>query len=272
MNKEIENIVNVLPVIRQLFEKDVFITVLDMDGIVCGYSIPDGCKPLLEMGSKFEDPSGGFDEVMRTGKRKFNYLPKEVMGEAFEGYLVPVKDKGSVVGCLTCTYSVGDKERIGMIVDEFNKSAMQVKEKIDEIVEGFDSLYGKIEEVSQMTNKVEGDINASEKIVGAIGSNASKSNILALNASIEAARSGEHGRGFAVVATEMGNLARDSSSSTAEIQKQLQEVHSSIDMMINSIKGTDMVAKTYNDQIKQIKELMNNMLEMAAEMEESFKR
>ena len=57
-----------------------------------------------------------------------------------------------------------------------------------------------------------------------------------------------------------------------QIQKQLKEVHSSIDTMINSIKGTDMVAKNYNDQIKQIKELMDNMLGMAAEMEESFKR
>lgn len=272
MNREIENIVNVLPVIRQLFERDVFITVMDDEGIVCGYSIPDGCKPLLQVGEKFEDPSGGFDEVMRTGRRKFNCLPQEIMGEAFEGYLVPVKDNGSVVGCLTCTYSVGDRERLGNIVDEFNNAAKLVKDKIGELVEEFDSLYGRFEEVSQMTNKVEGDINASEKIVGAIGSNASKSNILALNASIEAARSGEHGRGFAVVATEMGNLARDSSSSTAQIQKQLKEVHSSIDTMINSIKGTDMVAKNYNDQIKQIKELMDNMLGMAAEMEESFKR
>ena len=48
MNREIENIVNVLPVIRQLFERDVFITVMDDEGIVCGYSIPDGCKPLLQ--------------------------------------------------------------------------------------------------------------------------------------------------------------------------------------------------------------------------------
>lgn len=271
MNYEVEKIVSVLSVIRQLFERDVYITVLDQEGMVCGYSIPDGVRPQMEIGSKFSDPTAGFDEVLRTGKRKYNLLPKEVMGEAFEGYLVPIKEDDTVVGCLIVTYSVGEKERLSEIVYEFNVSVEQVNEKIGQIVHEFDALYSKINEVSQMTDRVEEDVKASEKIVGKIGSNASKSNILALNASIEAARSGEHGRGFSVVAVEMGKLARDSSSSTAEIQKQFQQVHQSLDSMIDSINGTDIVAQNYNDQIQEIQKVIDRMLEMANELEENFK-
>ncbi len=270
MNQEIEKIVSVLPVIKQLFGQDVFITVLDSEGIVCGYSIPDGMSPKLEIGEKFVDPSGGFDEVMSTGKRKYNYLPKEVMGEAFEGYLVPLKDRGVTVGCLISSYSVQGKEHLANIVEDFNKAAQQVNEKIGQIVEEFDVLYGKIDEVSQMTGKVEDDVNASEKIVKVISGNASKSNILALNASIEAARSGEHGRGFSVVAQEMGKMANNSSTSTAQIQKQLQQVHQSIDNMIQSINGADAVAKEYNEQIKHIQATVDHMFEMASEMEQSL--
>lgn len=271
MNQEVEKVVSVLPIIRQLFDQTVFITVLDNEGIVCGYSIPDGIPPQMEIGSKFVDPSGGFDEVMRTGRRKYNYLPKEVMGEAFEGYLIPIKDNGTIVGCLIGSYSVGEKERLSEIVDDFNIAVQQVNEKISQIVEQFDELFGKIGEVSQMTSKVEEDVNASEQIVRVISGNASKSNILALNASIEAARSGEYGRGFSVVAGEMGRLAKDSGSSATKIQKQLEEVHYSLNNMIDSIKGTDMVAQTYNVEIQQIQIVVDRMLRMASEMEENFK-
>lgn len=271
MNQEVEKVVDMLPTIRQLFGQDVYLTVLDSEGIICGFSIPEGQRPMREVGSKFEDPSGAYDEVIRTGKRKYNLLPKEAMGEAFEGYLVPIKDKNTVVGCLTCTYSVEEKARLGEIVEGFNDAAQQVNEKICQIIQGFESLYQMIDEVSNMTGKVEEDVNATERIVGVIGSNASKSNILALNASIEAARSGEHGRGFAVVAEEMGKLAKASGTSTTEIQKQLKKVHESIDAMISSINGTDAVAQTYNDQIKQIQEVVDRMLVMAADMESSFR-
>lgn len=272
MNQEVEKVVSLLPIIKQVFDKNVYITVLDQNGIVCGYSIPDGTTPQVSIGSKFKDPSGGFNEVIRTGVRKYNYLSKEVMGEAFEGYLVPIKDGGEVVGCLISSYPVGEKVRANEIVTEFNSSVSQVKEKISEIVNSFETLYGKIDEVSKMTDKVEKDVNSSEKIVGVIGSNASKSNILALNASIEAARSGEQGRGFAVVAVEMGKLAKDSSTSTAEIQKQLQEVHDSLGTMIESIKGADSIAQSYNDQIKQIKSVVDHMLDMAAELESNINK
>lgn len=271
MNQEIEKIVSMLPVMRQLFEQDIYLTVLDRDGIICGYSIPEGARPHLSIGSKFSDPSGAFNEVMRTGKRKYNYLPKEAMGEAFEGYLVPIKDNGTIVGCLTSTYSADDKERLGNIVDTFNVSAQQVNEKISGIVKGFESLFEQIGSISQMTGEVESGITSSEHVVETISGNASKSNILALNASIEAARAGEQGRGFAVVAEEMGKLAKDSGSSATEIQHTLRDAHQSIKTMVEAINGTNEVAETYNKQIQQIQSVVDHMLELAHEMEESFK-
>ena len=272
MNQEIEKLVSLLPTIKQVFDQDAFVSVLDAEGVVCAYAIPDGAEPMLKVGTKFNDPSGGFNEVMRTGRRKYNYLPKEVMGEAFEGYLVPIKDGSVTVGVMITSYSATERERISEIVDSFNASTIQVNEKITEIVKEFENLLGKIDEVSEMTDKVEEDVKASEHIAGVISGNASKSNILALNASIEAARSGEHGRGFAVVAQEMGKMAKDSGSSSSEIQKQLQEAHDSLNVMINAIKGTDMVAQTYNEHIQTIKEVVDNMIQMAEEMEKSFNK
>ncbi len=70
MNERLQSVIDNLQLIRQLYDKDVYLTVLDAKGAVLGYSLPDGKKPILEMGSVFEDPSGVFDEVIRKGIKK----------------------------------------------------------------------------------------------------------------------------------------------------------------------------------------------------------
>lgn len=268
MNQLLEMYVNALPTLQQLHEEEVFMSVMEPDGTIVGFVVPVGKTPQVSIGQRFQDPTGSFAEVVRTGTRKYNFLPKDVLGESIAGYLVPIKDGVEVVGVVACTYSAEDKIKFKEIVSGFNDSMADVKSGIADIVSSFEALFKGVNEVTDMTSKVETEVNTSEKIVEVIGSNASKSNILALNASIEAARSGEHGRGFAVVAEEMGKLAKDSSVSTAEIKKQLKEVHESLDVMIGAVKSTDSVAKSYNDQIQKIQSVVDTMINMASEMEE----
>ena len=100
VNENVKKVVDLVPLIGQLFEYDVYISVMDEDSVVQGYYVPEDVTPKLHVGDAFHDPSGAFRDVMRTGQAKHNYLPKEVMGEAFEGILVPIKDGSKVVGCI----------------------------------------------------------------------------------------------------------------------------------------------------------------------------
>ena len=104
MNEHLQYIVDNLDIISQLYDREVILSVMDRDKIVRGFSLPQGIPPQLEIGSVFEDPSGIFDEVIAKGVTRHNYLPKEVMGFPIEGNLVPVKDNGQVVGCVSQRY------------------------------------------------------------------------------------------------------------------------------------------------------------------------
>lgn len=267
MNEKLQLIVDNLPVIRQLFDKDFYITVMDTEGVIQGLSIPEDAAPQYFVGDTFTDPTGAFNEVIRKGVKKHNILPTDVMGAAFEGNLVPIKDGEEVVGCIISTYSVEDREKIKGIADQFKDSVKNIDGVVQSVISGTERLLGMLTEMNDLTSGVEEDVNGAVGVVNKISNNASHSNILALNASIEAARSGEAGRGFAVVATEMGKLAKDSGSSAAEIKVTLDVIVEHLGAIITSIKGANDVAKEYMDSINSIKTVLAETISLAEQLE-----
>ena len=61
MSDALQSVIENLQVMRQLYNRKVYLVVLDANGVVQGYSIPEGERPMLEVGAVFEDPSGAFD-------------------------------------------------------------------------------------------------------------------------------------------------------------------------------------------------------------------
>ncbi len=272
MDPQLEKIIDALPVIRQLFKQDVYLTVMDADGIVRGYSIPDGKRPQMKVGDAFHDPTGALGEVLRTGKAKHNRLPKEVMGEIFEGELVPVMNGSAVAGCIICTYSVDVKEKMTVITSQFREKVNNIQGSLEKLLGGIEDLSSLLANMDQIAGNVESDVHNAVEVVNKINGNASRSNILALNASIEAARSGEYGRGFAVVAGEMGKLANDSGKSSSEIKDTLNKIMEHLSVIISSIKDVGTFAKVYNGNITTIQSILNETIELAGELEEDIQK
>lgn len=271
MNEKLQFFVEHLDVIRKMYDKDVMLSVMDTNKVVQGFSLPENVLPQAQVGHVMEDPTGALDTVISKGVAKHNRLPKEVMGFPIEGNLIPIKDDGKVVGCIACSYSVEGKEKVREIATEFQDSIQQIDSSIKDVISGVESLFSMLTDMDQMTTDVEQDVNSAVEVVNQISSNASHSNILALNASIEAARSGEAGRGFAVVATEMGKLAKDSSNSATEIKTTLSAIVNHLEAITNSIKEANGVAKSYMDSIGSIQTVLEQTISVANELENDVK-
>lgn len=272
INRKLEELIDALPVIKQMFAHDVYIMVMDADGVVQGYSIPDGKKPYMGIGETFNDSTGVLWQVLRTGKAMHNRLPVELMGESFEGELVPVMDSGKIVGCVACTYSVDVREQMTAITTKFKDSVGNIQGSLQQLLGGIENLFTLLANIDKIANNVESDVHNAVDVVNKINGNASRSNILALNASIEAARSGEHGRGFAVVAGEMGKLANDSGKSSAEIRDTLNNMMEHLNVIISSIKDAGNFAKDYRGSIGSIQNILDETILLAGELEEDIQK
>jgi len=98
------------------------------------------------------------------------------------------------------------------------------KQVVLETMEAIDSLASEVEKAAETLGNLESDIGNIGAIVDVIRGITEQTNLLALNAAIEAARAGEHGRGFAVVADEVRTLAARTQSSTHEIEEMVERL------------------------------------------------
>lgn len=204
------------PMLQTLFLNDAGISVTNRDNYLL-YRSGKSLDLKVEVGSALK-PGSAVYRAIHEKQRIVTRCDKSFFGIPYIAVAIPIIDAGHIVGAVCIQETVEQQEVLREMAGKLTESISILASTTQEITAQTEEIAAITQALTQAAQKSQNRAKETNEMLRIIKSIAAQTNLLGLNASIEAARVGEQGRGFGVVATEIRKLATDSTDSIQKIE------------------------------------------------------
>ncbi|HDI3148853.1 TPA: methyl-accepting chemotaxis protein [Vibrio cholerae] len=153
-----------------------------------------------------------------------------------------------------------------LLTERTNRYADESKQTVTEAVNSVNGLVNQVSSMAETITRMSEDTKQITSVLQVIGAIAEQTNLLALNAAIEAARAGEQGRGFAVVADEVRALASRTQQSTSQINDMLATLKTTTENVVKEMDSTRIHCEETAERTNHVMDSLNVVTDSVAEM------
>jgi len=214
------------------------------------------------------------DRCMKSGQKIVVMVNKEKSrcGVPYLSSATPIFSDNTVVGCIITNQSLDTYEKITQAATTMDGSAHDLSASMEEVAAQVQGLTDTSITINELGKSLQNNVQKTDAIIEFIKRVAEQTNLLGLNAAIEAARVGEMGRGFGVVAEEIRKLAADSSRSVKEITTSLRQVQEEIAKLTQQVSQIERAMQEQSAVVQEVTAASTTLSETAGELAQYAKK
>ena len=263
----LEKFIHVMPLLSGIFSTDIGVAVTDCEKYLL-YKPGRTLDLKISPGTPLK-PGTAVVRAMAENRRIVVRGDKATFGIPYIANAAPILDSaGNVVGGAVIIESVEQQDQLMLMAQKLADTTSTLASTSEEISAQTQEINALSRTMSTAAGESQGRLQDTDQVVGLIKAIAGQTNMLGLNAAIEAARVGEQGRGFGVVADEIRKLATSTSDSIKKIESTLQTIREDSRKNYEQTRRIDEVMPQVAQAITQVAGAVQEVNEMARTLNE----
>lgn len=267
----LEALVFSIPYFKKITKEDFMIGVTDREKFLY-YSPSSDMDFGLSVGSPIPPEDFNLQKALK-GQISTGRLPASIFGVEVETKGIPIFDEtGQVIGVFAIAYTMTTEAFMHGFGERIESVSQSLTDFVASIAAQSQQLAAATTEIRENSGRAVNDARQVNKVTSFIREISEQTNMLGLNAAIEAARVGELGAGFQVVASEVRKLSVDTKQATQSIEQALNNVQSSMMRMEQEITSISDASNEQAHLLGEFGKLTDQLNELNAEFSEFTRR